>query len=146
MVLIDCIFVMHVECLLSSLVILYAALMQTPTFSDVLLVWNLVILSTSSWPDLAAHLGCLPDYIMKLRSGEEFCRSSDNWGALPNFQDSCRIQMVADWLNRKEGTGHEPRTWKTVLKAFKRSHGHYEEGHARVSAIETKLIEGTELC
>lgn len=116
--------------------------MQTPTYSDFLLLWNKIGLN--SWPDLAAHLGCLPDYIMKLKRGEESCRG--NWEALCSLRDSCRIQLMGDWLNRKEGTGNEPRTWKTVLKAFRRFCGRYEEGRAEVSAIETKLIEGAELC
>ena len=115
--------------------------MQTPTYSDLLLLWNNIAIR--SWPDLAAHLGCLPDYIVKLQSGEESWRG--DWDALCSFRDSCRIQMMADWLNRKEGTGNEPRTWKTVLKAFRRCCGCYEGSRAKVSAIETKLIEGTEL-
>ena len=105
-----------------------SALLQTPTSSDIVLVWGYT--QHHYWEDIATHLGCLPDYILNMESGENPVKYI--------------IRVSGDWLAEKEGTGSLPRTWKTVLEAFKRSCFRSQNALSKLSSIETKLISNIE--
>ena len=121
---------------------LCAALLQTPTCSDILLVWDVPkCLPRPSWLDIAAHLGCSSDYIMNMHESEISIPSH----VADNNYKRFRIQMSAEWLARKKGTGDRPRTWKTVLEAFKKCCAHTEGVFDELSRFEDKLVRGDRL-
>ena len=108
---------------------MHAVLLQTPTSSDVVLVWGFT--KHDYWEDIATHLGCSADYILNIQNTHRFF-------------EHCRIRVLGDWLARKEGTGRKSRTWKTILEAFKKACIHSEDALSQLSSIESKLINGME--
>ena len=133
----------HVECLPALFVAHIsscAALLQTPTSSDILLVWE-VTKCLPSWLDVATHLGCTSDYIKNIHDKEMTVPSH----SVDSFNNRCRIQLCAEWLARSKGTGNKPRTWKGVLVAFKRCCVWSKSAHEDLSLFERNLIGGQEL-
>ena len=123
---------------------LYAAILQTPSSSDVLLVWDIVEdLQPESWQDFAGRLGISADYIDKVHSGWPGQYAPAH--IAKSFYRRCLYRVSGDWAARKEGTGSRPRNWKTLLEVFKRCCRHSKEDLSRLSALELKLIHGDAL-
>ena len=112
------------------------------------MVWGIVkVVELKSWPEVAAHLGCSPEYIMDVHRGEIQTRyrdGGDHQDRLNRFYKRCLIQVSADWAANREGTGNVPRTLKTVLEAIRRCCINSEEGLANLSRFKTELMIGTE--
>ena len=111
------------------------------------MVWEIAkVLELKSWLDIAGHLGCSSKYIVNVQSSEILLHGDEgvDRDRLHRFYKRCLVQVSADWAAKTEGTGSMPRTWKTVLEAFKRCCINSEEGRANLSVFKTKLINGTE--
>ena len=91
---------------------LYTAILQTPSSSDVLLVWDIVEdLQPESWQDFAGRLGISADYIDKVHSGWPGQYAPAH--VAKSFYRRCLYRVSGDWAARKEGTGSRPRNcWK----------------------------------
>ena len=111
------------------------------------MVWEIAkVVELKSWPEVAAHLGCSPEYIMNVHKAEIRFRYQEcvNEDSVKRFYKRCLIQVSADWAANREGTGNVPRTLKTVLEAVRRSCINSEEGLANLSRFKTELMIGTE--
>ena len=110
------------------------------------MVWEIAkVMELKSWPEVAAHLGCSSEYIINVHSGEIYVRYKDGSAdedRLNRFYKRCLIQVSADWAAHREGTGNVPRTWKTVLEAFKRCCINSTEGLSNLSLFKTELMIG----
>ena len=130
------VWLIYVQCVSS----LCAALLQPPTSSDVLLVWE-ITKYLPSWMDIATHLGCSSDYVMNMHGKGV----SGAFNTVDSFNKCCRIQLFADWIAKNRGTGNKPRTWEIVLEAFRRCCVHSQETLEELSRFEGRLIHGGKL-
>ena len=112
------------------------------------MVWEIAkVMDLKSWHEVAAHLGCSSEYIMNLHSvsqGKLSTLDHKDKDFMNRYYKRCLIQVSSQWAAKREGTGNVPRTWKTVLEAFRRCCINSKEGLANLSLFKTKLMTGIE--
>ena len=120
--------------------ILYAALLQTAASSEIIFLQEMVNISPTNWPQLAAHLGCTASYINEMYDRRIYDKECKYLHL--KFPERCFFQMAAEWGDKKEGTGSRPHNWKTVLESFRRLCFGSDENLSKLASFEEKLISG----
>ena len=92
--------------------------------------------STDTWLEVAAHLGCLGAYIEETHNSR-----TQMHGDFHLRNELCFSKVAADWGNSEKGTGSMPRNWKTVLDVFRRCAASDKE-LSELASFEDRLVHG----